>query len=130
MLLQFLQHLISILMLVSYSETTVGVVSNRQTTSLPSTIPIGRPTGSTPIHILCPELLPVPLGTIGEICVGGDQVSRGYIKKSLNDNVFVEHATYGRIYRTGDLGRYLGDGLGSIECLGRRDGQVKINGLR
>ena len=118
------------LILTSCSETTVGVISNQQTTPLPSIIPIGRPTGSTPIHILSPSLLSVPLGTIGEICVGGDQVSRGYIKKALNDSVFVEHTTYGSIYRTGDLGRYLGDGLGSIECLGRRDGQVKINGLR
>lgn len=72
----------------------------------------------------------MPLGCIGEICVGGAQVTRGYIKQNLNEGVFVNGGEMGRIYRTGDLGRFLGDGEGSIECLGRKDGQVKVNGLR
>lgn len=86
----------------------------------------------TKIYIFAPNTLEsVPLGCIGEICVGGEQVTRGYVKRELNDGVFVDGgANLGRIYRTGDLGRFLGDGQGSIECLGRRDGQVKVNGLR
>lgn len=68
----------------------------------------------------------------------------GYIRKKLNDGVFFdlddhEAALLGieseskeerRLYRTGDLGRWLADGEGNIECLGRKDGQVKVNGLR
>lgn len=112
------------------SETTVGVISNQRTTSSTPGVPIGRPTGLNFIHILSPSLAPVPLGCVGEICVAGEQVSRGYVKSALNEDVFVEHPVFGRIYRTGDLGRFLGDGEGNIECLGRRDGQVKVNGLR
>ncbi|KAK4056093.1 NRPS [Microbotryomycetes sp. JL221] len=114
------------------TETTVGVISNQSTDWSPIVVPIGRPTGSTPIYILSTKSLePVPLGCIGEICVGGKQVTRGYVKQSLNEGVFVDGGQeFGRIYRTGDLGRFLGDGQGSIECLGRKDGQVKVNGLR
>lgn len=112
------------------SETTVGVISNQRTSTSSTLVPIGRPTGLNTIHILSPTLSLVPLGCIGEICVAGAQVTRGYVKKELNEEIFVEHETLGRIYRTGDLGRFLGDGEGSIECLGRRDGQVKVNGLR
>lgn len=110
-------------------ETTVGVISNQNTSLESAIVPIGRPTGLTKIYILTPELEFTPLGEVGEICVAGDQVStRGYVKEELNKDVFVEHEKLGRIYRTGDLGRFLEDG--TIDCLGRRDGQVKVNGLR
>jgi non-ribosomal peptide synthetase component F len=112
------------------SETTVGVISNQSLEGSAEVVPIGRPTGRNVIYVLDDALEQVPLGCIGEICVAGEQVTRGYVRKSLNERVFVEHEKLGRIYRTGDLGRFLGDGEGSIECLGRRDGQVKINGLR
>ncbi|KAM0787082.1 hypothetical protein ACM66B_006340 [Microbotryomycetes sp. NB124-2] len=113
------------------TETTVGVISNQSAELSPTIVPIGRPTGNTPVYILSPTSLePVPLGCIGEICVGGPQVTRGYVKSELNKDVFVDGGDLGRIYRTGDLGRFLGDGQGSIECLGRKDGQVKVNGLR
>lgn len=111
------------------SETTVGVISNQETSFLSGIIPIGRPTGSNEIYILSPSLAIVPLGVTGEICVGGDQVSTGYLDSSLNADVFVDHQQFGRIYRTGDLARY-SDEKGNIECLGRKDNQVKINGLR
>ncbi|SCV67373.1 BQ2448_6019 [Microbotryum intermedium] len=113
------------------TETTVGVIANQSKERSPPSVPIGRPVGATRIHVLSPKTLePLPLGCIGEICVGGEQVTRGYIRSKLNEGVFVEVEGLGRIYRTGDLGRFLGDGKGSIECLGRKDGQVKINGLR
>ncbi|GAA5932680.1 hypothetical protein JCM1841_006935 [Sporobolomyces salmonicolor] len=128
------------------TETTVGVVSNQSLAPTPSAgLPIGRPTGLTRIHILSPtSLTPVPLGCIGEICVTGEQVTRGYVKQELNKGVFFELSEEEcrllgikceaieerRLYRTGDLGRWLADGEGSIECLGRKDGQVKVNGLR
>ncbi|GAA5977485.1 hypothetical protein JCM11641_000978 [Rhodosporidiobolus odoratus] len=132
------------------TETTVGVISNRSLASSPPSpfsLPIGKPTGSTRIHILSPSppsLHPVPLGAIGEICVSGPQVTRGYVLPHLNEGVFIEmDGTEGwgekgeRVYRTGDLGRWVvaeweegGEREGWVECLGRRDGQVKVNGLR
>ncbi|GAA5888196.1 hypothetical protein JCM16303_003774 [Sporobolomyces ruberrimus] len=128
------------------TETTVGVVSNQSTEATPSNgLPIGRPTGLTRIHILSTSnLTPVPLGCIGEICVTGEQVTQGYVRKQLNEGVFFdlddreaeilgiesERKEERRLYRTGDLGRWLADGEGNIECLGRKDGQVKVNGLR
>ena len=86
----------------------------------------------------------MPLGCIGEICVTGEQVTPGYIRKQLNDGVFFDlddgqaqllgiesnREEERRLYRTGDLGRWLADDEGNIECLGRKDGQVKVNGLR
>ncbi|GAA5947713.1 hypothetical protein JCM3765_001046 [Sporobolomyces pararoseus] len=128
------------------TETTVGVVSNQSLEPTPSNgLPIGRPTGLTRILILSTSTLtPVPLGCIGEICVTGEQVTPGYIRKQLNNGVFFdlddEQAELlgiesdlkeeRRLYRTGDLGRWLADDQGNIECLGRKDGQVKVNGLR
>ncbi|GAA5935836.1 uncharacterized protein JCM15063_001820 [Sporobolomyces koalae] len=128
------------------TETTVGVVSNQSLEPTPSNgLPIGRPTGLTRIHILSTSsLTPLPLGCIGEICVTGEQVTQGYVRKQLNDGVFfdlddIQASSLGidsdrkeerRLYRTGDLGRWLADEEGNIECLGRKDGQVKVNGLR
>ncbi|GAA6061495.1 hypothetical protein JCM10212_000199 [Sporobolomyces blumeae] len=128
------------------TETTVGVVSNQSLEPTPSTgLPIGRPTGLTRIHILSTNsITPLPLGCIGEICVTGRQVTPGYVRKQLNEGVFFDLSDEEadllgiesrdkeerRLYRTGDLGRWLADGEGNIECLGRKDGQVKVNGLR
>ncbi|GAA5912014.1 hypothetical protein JCM8208_006459 [Rhodotorula glutinis] len=139
------------------TETTVGVISNQSlapSPPAPFSLPIGRPTGSTRIHILPPSssscsptptsLRPLPLGCIGEICVLGAQVTRGYVRAELNEGVFValegDEGIGARgevVYRTGDLGRWVvaewedeGEQEGWIECLGRKDGQVKVNGLR
>jgi non-ribosomal peptide synthetase component F len=112
------------------SETTVGVISN-QRTHLPSDIvPIGRATGNNVILLLSESLELVAEGEEGEICVAGDQVTAGYVNAELNEGVFVEHEIFGRIYRTGDIARMVKGGGGDIEYLGRRDGQVKLNGLR
>ncbi|GAA6002009.1 uncharacterized protein JCM10292_001795 [Rhodotorula paludigena] len=133
------------------TETTVGVISNQSlapSPPAPFSLPIGRPTGSTRIYILPSHsptaLTPLPLGCIGEICVLGPQVTRGYVRAELDEGVFVplagdeEIGQKGeRVYRTGDLGRWFvaeweqeGETEGWIECLGRKDGQVKVNGLR
>ncbi|GAA95629.1 uncharacterized protein L969DRAFT_15552 [Mixia osmundae IAM 14324] len=112
------------------SETTVGVISCFSVDSVDSRGHIGRPVGKNRILLLDEDLQLVPFGCVGEICVGGAQVSQGYAQKSLNEGVFVEHPEFGRLYRTGDLGRYLADGNCSIQCLGRKDFQVKISGLR
>ncbi|KAI0155238.1 amino acid adenylation domain-containing protein [Xylariaceae sp. FL1272] len=71
----------------------------------------------------------VPIGCVGELCFGGDQVADGYLKlPEVTTSSFLEHPTYGRLYRSGDLGRMLPDG--SLIIIGRIDNQVKLRGLR
>lgn len=96
-------------------------------------LPIGKPLPNVQIHILNEYNQPVPVGVIGEICVAGVQVARGYLnnldltkKKFIPDPFNSSSGT--RVYKTGDMGRWLPDG--NIECLGRKDNQVKIRGYR
>lgn len=72
----------------------------------------------------------VPFGAVGELCIGGDGVTRGYHnRKKITDKQFIKvDFTEEKIYRTGDLARWLPNG--ELECLGRIDHQVKINGHR
>ncbi len=96
-----------------------------------SFIPIGRPVANTQIHILNENKELVPFGEIGEIYIGGDGVTRGYLNRpELNAERFIQNPVKpgDRIYRTGDIGRWLPDG--NIEYLGRIDDQVKIRGYR
>ena len=98
-----------------------------------SIVPIGYPVANTQIYILDPRLSPVPIGCIGELHICGVQVARGYLNRSeLSAEKFIPDPFSGdpaaRLYKTGDLARYLADG--SIEYLGRIDFQVKIRGLR
>jgi amino acid adenylation domain-containing protein len=98
------------------------------------TIPIGKPISNATCFIFNGEedtLTLVPIGVVGEICVGGDGLARGYLNRpELTMEKFVTNPfpPGERIYRTGDLGRWLADG--SIEFIGRRDKQVKIRGHR
>ncbi len=98
-------------------------------------VTIGRPLPTYEIYILDEELRQVPLGEIGEICIGGIGVARGYLNRDeLTAEKFVtiplesDSNVNKRIYRSGDLGRITGDG--EIEYLGRIDTQVKIRGYR
>ena len=95
-----------------------------------SHMPIGRPTANNRLYVLDEALRPVPIGVVGEICVGGVGVGRGYLHDPQRSaEAFIEHAQIdGRLYRTGDLGRWRADGV--IEYLGRRDQQVKLRGHR
>ncbi|WP_414579700.1 non-ribosomal peptide synthetase, partial [Anabaena sp. CCY 9402-a] len=96
------------------------------------TVPIGRPIANTQIYILDAHGQPVPIGVYGEIYLAGVGLGRGYLNRpELTREKFMtlpigDVAT--RLYKTGDLGRYLPDG--NIEYLGRIDHQVKIRGLR
>ncbi len=96
-------------------------------------LPIGRPIPGTSMWILDEELRPVPPGGVGEICIGGVGVARGYLHRpSVAATVFVPDPLSSdrgaRIYRTGDYGRVGPDG--QVEFRGRRDHQVKVRGFR
>ena len=98
------------------------------------TIPIGGPISNSTCYVLNEingRFHIAPLGVAGEICVGGKGLARGYLNQpQLTEEKFVQHPFIRneRIYRTGDLGRWLPDG--SIEFIGRRDNQIKIRGHR
>jgi amino acid adenylation domain-containing protein len=95
--------------------------------------PIGRPLLNTRIYIVDVRNELAPAGAIGEICVGGEGVGRGYKNEAgKTAEVFIPDRFSGergsRIYRTGDLGRWREDG--NVEYLGRIDEQVKVRGYR
>ena len=104
-------------------------------------VPIGKPIVNTRIYILDPELAPVPIGTPGELYIGGVGLARGYHRRpeltaarfipnpfAENDHVLRAFAAGARLYRTGDLARVHEDG--AIAFLGRLDHQIKIRGFR
>ncbi|QIR36059.1 amino acid adenylation domain-containing protein [Tolypothrix sp. PCC 7910] len=98
-----------------------------------TSFPIGRPIQNTQIYILDPHLQPVPIGVTGELYIGGEGLAREYLNQTeLTAEKFIIHIfsnkSKTRLYKTGDLARYLPDG--NIEFLGRIDNQVKIRGFR
>lgn len=95
------------------------------------TIPIGKAIANGSIYILDQDLDPLPPGSLGEICIGGEGVALGYLNKDkLTAENFIEDPFRpgGRMYLTGDIGRKLPDG--NIVFTGRKDAQVKIRGHR
>lgn len=94
---------------------------------------IGRPVGNTAVYLLDQNASPVPRGAVGEVCLAGESLARGYLGNPAESaSRFVPDPFSGRdgerMYRTGDLARYRADGR--LDFLGRRDHQVKVRGFR
>jgi len=110
--------------------------SYHSVTNVPDTtksIPIGRPISNTYVYLLDRNFQPVSIGVSSELFIGGDGLARGYLNGAeLTAATFIPDPLSGepgsRLYRTGDMGRYLSDG--GIEFLGRLDHQVKVRGFR
>ena len=114
------------------TETTVWSSVN-QIYKGDNPITIGLPIGNTQLYILDQNLQPAPVGVIGELHIGGEGVTQGYLnREQLTTEKFIPDCFSSRpgarLYKTGDNARYLPDY--SIEILGRNDDQVKINGHR
>ncbi|MCR8842148.1 amino acid adenylation domain-containing protein [Paenibacillus sp. SC116] len=114
------------------TETTIWSTMHEITSLTEKAIPIGSPIVNTQVVIVDKYLQPVPDGVVGEICIGGKGVTRGYLNNELlTMERFVELKSFGHklhVYRTGDLGRVSSDGV--LHYLGRMDHQVKVNGYR
>ena len=96
-------------------------------------MPIGRPIANTQIYVLDKNLQPLPVGVPGEMLIGGAGVARGYLNRpELTAERFIKDPFSDkpddRLYKTGDLVRYLPDG--NIEFMGRTDFQIKFRGFR
>lgn len=103
------------------------------------TVPIGTPLTNRKAYVLDKNLIPLPMGAIGELCVGGAGLARGYLNNSdLTAEKFIDNPLQTeeekrihentKLYKTGDLVRMLSNG--NLEFIGRRDFQVKIRGFR
>ena len=113
------------------TETTVYSTFALRKAGEPATI--GRPLSNEQIYLLNPSGQPVPVGAAGEMYIGGDGLARGYLHRpELTAEKFVPdpfgNRPGARLYKTGDLARYLPEG--NIEFLGRIDNQVKVRGFR
>jgi amino acid adenylation domain-containing protein/FkbM family methyltransferase len=119
------------------TETTVGVLTYLAGPHLPNTrsgtLPLGRPLPNSRVYILDGDGQPVPIGDQGELCIGGSGVARGYLNRPVMTaekfvpDPFSTHPG-ARLYRTGDVARYLPDG--DVEFCGRLDHQIKLHGYR
>jgi amino acid adenylation domain-containing protein/non-ribosomal peptide synthase protein (TIGR01720 family) len=116
------------------TETTVSMTAFRAShgqTFPDGTIPIGRPIDNVTTYVLDPSLQPVPVGMDGELYIGGPGLARGYLNrpKETADKFIPSPFVAGeRLYKTGDLVRWLPDG--QLLYIGRADHQVKLRGFR
>jgi amino acid adenylation domain-containing protein len=114
------------------TETTIWSTADRLVSG-EDAVTLGKPLANTEIYILDPDGTLLESGEVGEICIGGAGVARGYINDpELTSRYFFDALLRGRgsvrLYRTGDLGRW--NEHGKLEFYGRMDHQVKINGFR
>nr|WP_257791069.1 non-ribosomal peptide synthetase [Paenibacillus polymyxa] len=120
----------------SYGVTEAAIDSSfydEELSKLPSSgsVPIGQAWLNARFYIVDSQLNPVPIGVLGELCIGGAGVARGYLNRAdLTAEKFVANPYVAgeRLYRTGDLARWMPDG--NVDFIGRMDYQVKIRGYR
>lgn len=115
------------------TETTVACVAHRcaEADAELHTVPIGKPYASRDAYVLDPDGNIAPMGGIGELCIAGGTLARGYLgRPALTAERFIANpeGAGGRLYRTGDLCRERAGGI--VEYLGRLDQQVKLRGHR
>ena len=114
-----------------YGPTETTVWSTVSDVTHKNRIDIGRPIKNTEVYIVDENLSILPNGQVGEICIAGKGLAKGYVGRddlTKEKFVYLPQKPDVRIYRTGDVGRYLPDG--TLEYLGRTDNQVKIRGYR
>ena len=113
-----------------YGPTEATVWSSAWPVRPQAEVVIGRPIANTQLYVLDADLLPVPLGFPGELCIGGSGLAHGYHgQPEATAAQFVDDPLGAcRLYRTGDQARFLRSG--ELSVLGRRDGQVKLRGYR
>ncbi len=119
----------------AYGPTECTVFSTIQKVdALYRRVPIGKPISDFKAYVLDAQGRRLPVGAAGELYLAGRQVSRGYLnrpektKEAFLPNPFTQEKPYDRMYRTGDIVRFLPNG--ALDFAGRRDGQVKIRGFR
>lgn len=115
----------------SYGPTEASVCASMYTGEIPRIVPIGKPVGNMKLYVLSKELQPQPIGVVGELCISGPGLSRGYLNKNeITAASFVPNPFEPgeRLYRTGDLAIRMPDG--NIIFKGRKDTQVKVRGYR
>jgi amino acid adenylation domain-containing protein len=113
------------------TENSCNSTTYRIEKDFDSNIPIGKPICNSTAYIFDKYMNYQPIGLIGELYVGGDGLSKGYLnREDLNKKSFIDHPYFPgkRLYKTGDLARWLPDG--NIEFFGRMDNQLKIRGFR
>ncbi|MEF7617023.1 amino acid adenylation domain-containing protein [Aquincola sp. MAHUQ-54] len=115
------------------TETVVGCCVHEVQPEDRGAMPIGRPITGAAMYLLDAELNPVPAGAVGEVCIGGAGMARGYLgRPALTAERFLpdpfDGAPGATLYRTGDLAMWRADG--SIAYLGRADQQLKLRGHR
>lgn len=127
-LLQTLQRKTSASIYNMYGPTETTIWSTVSNLTNKSYITVGGPIRNTQIYLLDEWMDPVPDGSIGEICIGGDGLAKGYRNNEEQTNRCFKEYSRNQIYKTGDLGKY--NENGELLCLGRIDNQVKLRGHR
>ncbi|KAJ1977857.1 hypothetical protein H4R35_002129, partial [Dimargaris xerosporica] len=113
-----------------YGPTEVAIGTHYAELSAGDKPVIGKPYPNAIGYILDASMRPVPIGVVGELYLGGEGVARGYLNQpELTAEKFIANPFGpGRLFKSGDLARWLPGG--NVECLGRRDDQVKVRGYR